>query len=94
MANDFPVDATVTRSARSAIAALGEDRELSRMQITILLAADIDQLLFACGEDDRLPSSRLASKYEGLGAHVLGRLAPVHALSVTPYEPSGEEAAR
>jgi hypothetical protein len=94
MANEFPVDATVTRSARSAIAVLGEDRELSRMQITILLASDIDQILFACGEVDKLPSKRLASKYEGVGDHVLGRLAPVHPLTVTPYIPGGEEAAR
>lgn len=94
MASDFPVDGTVTRSAQSAIAALGEDRELSRMQMTILLASDIDQLLFACGEVDKLPAKRLAAKYEGLGDHVFGRLAPVHALTVMPSVPSGEDAAR
>lgn len=94
MANDFPVDPTVTRSAQSALALLGEDRELSRMQITILLAADIDQLLFACSEVDKLPARRLAAKYEGLGDHILQRLAPVHPLTVTPYLPTGEAAAR
>ncbi len=94
MANEFPMDGTVTRSARTAIATLGEDRELGRVQIMILLAADIDQLLFACGEVDKLPSKNLGSKYEGLGDHVLGRLAPVHGLTVTPYVPTGEEAAR
>ena len=94
MANDFPVDGTATRSAQSAIAALGEDRNLSRLQMTILLASDIDQLLFACGEVDKLPSKRLASKYEGVGDHVLSRLAPVHPLTVTAWVPSGEDAAR
>lgn len=94
MANEFPVDPTVTRSAQTAIASLGEDRELSRMQITILLAADIDQLLFACSEVDKLPSKRLAAKYEGLGDHVLSRLAPPHPLTVIHYVPSGEAAAR
>lgn len=93
-ANEFPMDETVTRSARSAIAALGEDRELSRMQITMLLAGDLDQLLFACGEVDKLPSKNRASKYAGLGDDVLGRLAPVHALTVIPHVPRGEEAAR
>lgn len=93
-AQDFPIDGTVTRSARSAIAALGEDRELSRLQITILLAADVDQLLFALGEVDKIPARNIAAKYDGLGDHVMARLAPVHALTVTPYEPTGEAAAR
>lgn len=93
-AQDFPIDGTVTRSARSSIAALGEDRELSRMQITILLAADLDQLLFALGEVDKLPARNIAAKDDGLGDHVMGRLAPVYALTVTPYEPTGEAAAR
>lgn len=93
-AQDFPIDGTVTRSARSAIAALGEDRELSRLQITILLAADIDQLLFALGEVGRVPAQNIAAKYDGLGDHAMARLAPVHALTVTPYEPKGEAAAR
>lgn len=94
MANEFPVDPTVTRSAQTAIATLGEDRELSRMQITILLASDIDQLLFACSEVDKLPSKRLAAKYEGLGDHVLSRLAPPHPLNVFHYVATGEAAAR
>lgn len=94
MANEFPVDPTVTRSAQTAIATLGEDRELSRMQITILLASDIDQLLFACSEVDKLPSRRLAAKYEGLGDHVLSRLAPTHPLDVIHYVATGEAAAR
>ncbi len=87
-------ESTVTRSAQTSIAALGEDENLSRMQITILLAADIDQMLFACGEVDKLPSQNLASKYEGLGSHVMGRLAPAHALSFVPRQPSPEELAR
>ena len=94
MANDFPVDTTVTRSAQSAIAALGEDNHLSRMQITILLASDIDQLLFACSEVDKLPSRRLAAKYEGLGDHILLRLAPANPLTLIHFVPTGEAAAR
>jgi len=94
MANEFPVDATVTRSAQGAIAALGEDEELSRMQITILLAADIDQMLFACGEVDKLPSGRLAAKYEGLGDHVIARLAPIEPLAVMPRGAAGGDSAR
>lgn len=93
-AQDFPIDETVTRSARQAVVALGEDRELNRLQISILLASDIDQLLFACDEAGRLPAKNLAGKYEGLGQHVLSRLAPVHALTVHPYQPTPEERCR
>lgn len=91
-ASDFPVDATVTMSAQKAIAALGDDRELSRLQIAIVVAADVDQLHFACGEVDKLNNA--AAKYTGLGDHVFGRLAPVHPLTVTPYVRTGEDAAR
>lgn len=91
---DFPIDGTATRSARQAFAALHQDRELNPMQITILLAGDLDQLHFACDEDRRLPAQNLSAKYEGLGPNVMGRLAPVHALTVTPYRATGEEAAR
>lgn len=87
-------ESTVTRSAQTAIAALGEDENLSRMQITILLAADIDQLLFACGEVNKLPAKNVASKYEGLGSHIMGRLAPAHPLSFIPRQPTPEELAR
>lgn len=91
---DFAIDGTCPRSARSAIATLGEDRELNRVQISILLASDVDQMLFACGEVGKLPSKNIAARYEGVGSHVLGRLAPVHALTVEQYVPSGEDAAR
>lgn len=94
MANDFPVDPTVTRSSQAALATLGDDREFSRMQITILLASDIDQLTFALSEVNKLPARRLAAKYEGLGDHVLSRLAPPQPLSRFRYVPTGEAAAR
>ena len=93
-ANDFPIDATVTASARKAIAAIGQDREFNQVQIAILLASDVDQMLFACGEVDQLPSKNIAARYAGLGDHVFGRLAPVHALTVIADEPRGEEAYR
>jgi hypothetical protein len=92
--NDFPIDGTATRSAKGAIAALGEDRELSRMQITILLAADVDQVRFALGEIGKLPETNIAARYQGVTSHVMGRLAPVHPFTATPYERRGEEAAR
>lgn len=93
-ASDFPIDATVTGSARKAIAALGQDREFNRLQITILLASDVDQLLFACGEVNMLPAKNAGAMYAGLGDHVFGRLAPVHALTLVHDEPRGEEAFR
>ncbi len=89
-----PFERSVTVSAQAAIAALGEDENLSRMQIAILLASDIDQLLFACGEVDKLPSRNVRANYEGLGRHVAGRLAPVHPLEFIPRTPTPEELAR
>ena len=84
---DFPIDTTVTNSARSAIAAIAADRRVTPMQLTILAAGDIDQVAFACGE------VRIG-KYDGLTDHVFGRLAPVHALTLTPPRPSAMEQAR
>jgi hypothetical protein len=91
---DFAIDGTAERSAQTAIACLSKDPELNGLQITILLSSDIDQMLFACSEIGKLPAKNIASRYEGVGSHVMSRLAPVHALTVTPYEPTGEEAAR
>jgi hypothetical protein len=93
-AQDFPIDGTAGRSARQSLAALQQDRELNSLQMMILLAGDVDQMHFACEEDRRLPSQNLSAKYQGMGPHVMGRLAPAHALTVTPYQPTGEEAAR
>lgn len=91
---DFAIDGTALRSAQSSITSLLKDPELNSIQIAIMLAADVDQMLFACSEVRKLPAKNLAAKYEGVGSHVLSRLAPVHALSVTPYERTGEAAAR
>lgn len=91
---DFAMDGTALRSAQTSIASLLKDPELNSMQITIMLSSDVDQMLFACGEVGKLPAKNLAAKYEGVGSHVLSRLAPVHPLSVAPYERTGEEAAR
>jgi len=86
-ANDFPIDSTVTHSALSAIRALAEDRRITPLQLSILMAADLDQIRFACGE------ARIGT-YQGLTAHVFGRLAPVHALTLTEPTRSPEENAR
>jgi hypothetical protein len=93
-AQEFAIDGTATRSARKSLAALQQDRELNGLQMLLLLSGDVDQVHFACEEDRRLPSQNLAAKHQGLGAHVMGRMAPVHALTVTPYQPTGEEAVR
>ncbi|MGE3109761.1 MAG: hypothetical protein AB7G11_06675 [Phycisphaerales bacterium] len=86
-ANDFPVDATVTRSARLAIAALAHDPRVTPMQVMILLRSDIDQVRFACDEAG-------IQTYNGVTGHVLGRLAPVHALTLTKPASTPESGAR
>jgi hypothetical protein len=91
---DFAMDGTALRSAQAAIASLLKDPELNGLQISILLSSDIDLQLFACEEIGKLPAKNLAAKYEGVGTHVMSRLTPVFALTVTPYEPTGEKAAR
>lgn len=84
---DFPVDATVTASARRAVAALAGDRRVNPLQLHILMAADFDLVRFACEEIG-------VQKYNGVTAHVLGRLAPVHALTLSEPSPTPEEEAR
>lgn len=74
--SDFPIDPTVTASARRAIAAVTQDPRVSAIQVAILLAADIDQTHFACQEAS-------ISKYAGLTPHVLARLAPCHPLTLS-----------
>ena len=84
---DFPVDSTVTRSARNALGSLAADPRVSRLQLNILAAADIDQVRFACGE------ARIG-RYDGLSAYVRERLAPVSALTLTDPVPSPDDLAR
>lgn len=72
---DFPVDSTVTNSSLRAIGELGEDPRVSRLQLTVLVAADFDLVRFACSEIS-------VGRYDGLTAHVLSRLAPVHPLTL------------
>jgi hypothetical protein len=86
-ANDFPVDATVTSSARKALGSLAEDPRVSRLQLAILVASDVDQVCFACGE------ARIG-RYDGLTSYVRERLAPVSALTLTDPLPSPEDLAR
>lgn len=77
-AMDFPIDATVTASSRRAMAALAGDPRVTPLQLTILFAADLDQVRFACGEVN-------IQQYNGVTQHVLGRLAPVHPIDL--HEP-------
>jgi hypothetical protein len=82
---DFPVDAVVTNSARRSIDAVMADPRVSALQVMIVLAADIDQVAFACREAH-------VRTYDGVGAHVLSRLAPCHALTLQePRRPAQED---
>ena len=87
MAQDFPVDGTVTRSMHTAVAMLAEDRRITRLELTILLAGDFDLVRFACGE------ARIG-RYDGLTEYVMERLTPVHALTLHPVRPTPEEESR
>jgi hypothetical protein len=69
-ANDFPADETCRRDAREAFAAAGNADGLSPLQVMTFLAADMDQLRFACAEAG-------VGAYDPLGPSVMGRLAPV-----------------
>lgn len=86
-ANDFPIDATVTNSARQAIGALAGDRRIVPLQLTVLTAGDMDLVRFACGEAK-------IGRYDGLTRYVLDRLAPVHALTLVEPTQDVEERAR
>lgn len=69
--------------SRTINAVCGDER-VSSMQIAIVVAADIDQLTFACEEAG-------IGQGDGLSAHVLGRLAPCHALHLGPWPRNIEE---
>lgn len=75
-ASDFPVDGTVTASARRCIDAITDDPRVGALQVAILLASDIDCVAFACKEAG-------VRMYDGLGVGVFSRLAPCHALTLT-----------
>lgn len=86
-AQDFPIDATVTNSARSAIAAIAGDRRVAPLQLAILSGGDVDQVAFASGE------ARIGT-YDALTDYVFERLAPVHGLTLSPVPVSAESQAR
>lgn len=79
---EFPFEATVTRSMLSAIGTLQLEPRLGSLQIIILVAADADQIRFACSEIG-------IGRFDPLTRHVFGRLAPVHALTLVepPVDP-------
>lgn len=70
-AQSFPVDATCVRDVENAIAAASRAEGLTPLQVRLFAAADLEQLRFACGEAH-------VGFYDALGAHVMGRLAPVY----------------
>lgn len=86
-AQSFPVDRCVTAGAQRCIDAICAVRGVNVVQAAILLGADLDQLNFACKEVG-------VGTYDGLGAHVRGRLAPVHALTIVEPAPTPEELCR
>lgn len=86
-AQDFLADHTVTSSALHAIACLGEDQRVSRLQLTILVAADVDLIRFACDEVS-------IGRYDALTSSVLLRLAPVHGLTLVEVPKRAEQEAR
>ena len=69
-ANDFPVDQTCIRDAENAFASASRAEGLSPLQVRTYMAADMDQLRFACGEAG-------IGFYDALGEHVMGRMAQV-----------------
>lgn len=86
-ANDFPIDATVTNSARNAIASIAEDPRVTPLQLRVLMAGDLDLVRFACGE------ARIGT-YDGTTRHVLDRLAPVHPITLIEPARSARDRAR
>jgi hypothetical protein len=82
---DFPVDATVTQSARKCLASLQSNPRLLPIQILTIFASDVDQLCFACDE------SKLAHAYATLPPLVFQRLAPVHAFTLTEPRRKAED---
>ncbi len=86
-AQSFPVDSCVTASVERCIDAVRTMRGANALQVAILVSADLDQIAFACKEVG-------IGTYDGLGAHVRGRLAPVHALTIVEPAPTPEEKSR
>jgi len=84
---DFPVDGTVTISARRAIDALANDPRVGQLQTAILLGGDTDLIRFACDEVN-------IGTYDALTAHVFGRLPPVHPLTLSEPLRSPEDQCR
>lgn len=84
-AQDFPVDGIVTADLARAVAELTQHPGVGSLQASLMLAVDAEQVAFACAQ------SRV-QRYNGLGPDVLGRLTPVHALTLhQPRRPIEEE---
>lgn len=84
---DFPVDALVTASAQRSISAVCDDARVSSIQVTIIVQSDVDLIGFACGESN-------VRTYDGVGEHVIGRLPPCHAITLSTPRWSVEDEAR
>ena len=79
-AQDFTgFEPSCIEAVRKAIDTLLAEKRFGAFQVRIAVAADADLLAFACGEVS-------TGIDEGLGAHVMGRMLPIHPL--TPFPPS------
>jgi hypothetical protein len=83
-AQDFPVDGIVTADLARAVAELTQHPGIGALQASLMLAADAEQVAFACAQAH-------VQRYNGLGPDVLGRLTPVHALTLHPTRRPAEE---
>lgn len=74
-ARDVQSDQAVTSSSLRSIGELGEDDRVLRLQLAVLVASDFDLVRAATSESS-------IGRHDGLTAHVMARLAPVHPLTL------------
>ncbi len=81
---DFAIDGTVTRSARAAMSVIAADERVTRLQMAILLAGDLDQVRFTTREAG-------VGKYDALTGYVFERITPVHALDLADVKRGAQD---
>lgn len=85
----------VRAAAQGAVALLGEDCELSRMETMVLLAADIEQLLdIGPWRGDKSTADTTEPDLPARAGVILSRLSPVSALGITRHPFAGHDADR
>ena len=85
--NSSERSAEASSAARNAINAISADPRVGNLQLMILLAADIDQLRFACAEAG-------VRTHDALTDAVMQRMPPVHAITLHEPKRSPEDDAR